>query len=131
MFHQLIREQKLVNIYYGNENKCISGVITDYHEQFDLIRINTKGIMLPVQCITKIEIIEQSMATPLFDLHQVLEHDVDFDNAIFLAQYVSVWIDELRIGGPAPVKWYNTKSVQVGQAIYDKRACLFKVEGTA
>ena len=58
MFNKLIDEEKLVNIYYGDEQMCISGVITAYYERYDLIRISTQGIILPVKCITKIEIVE-------------------------------------------------------------------------
>lgn len=82
MFEELIQSEKEVNIYYGGEKVCISGIITDYHKQYELIRLNTQGMVLPVHGITKIEIVDDSPCSALFSKHQLLRHDCDFDNAM-------------------------------------------------
>lgn len=128
MFEKLIRDETKVNIYYGNEQTFISGVITEYFEEYDLIRIYTQGIILPIKCITKIEILEDPPAFALLAEQQELIHDVDFDNARYMEMTVSVWKNGERIHPPDELVWHNEDYVQIGQSLFDKHAHTFILE---
>lgn len=128
MFEELIQSEKEVNIYYGGEKVCISGIITDYHKQYELIRLNTQGMVLPVHGITKIEIVDDSPCSALFSKHQLLRHDCDFDNAMFMSASVSVWKDGIRIRKGAPIRSHNADSVTLGHEMFPKKEYTFRIE---
>ncbi|UKS24704.1 hypothetical protein LOZ80_24230 [Paenibacillus sp. HWE-109] len=62
MFEMLISQRSMVSIRCGKDD--IKGIITHYHEQFQLLKIS--NVLIPIELIEQIEVLEPaSSSTPM------------------------------------------------------------------
>lgn len=127
MFQELIKTGQEVVVYYGNHSDCICGTIKDYHEKFEVIQLDTHDFMLPLRCVTKIELVEPTFRSPLFKRHQVLKSDVDFDNAYLMALPISLWKNEKRLLEGSRLQRHDGDTFQICQQTYKKSEFTVKI----